>query len=206
MTARIDVALQPLRGADGPAIECLTIADGPPGIQSQRDNDAAVGPLLKRAAELEESAAAFVIACFGDPGLHALREQSRRPVLGVAECAVLTALTMGQRFGVISTLPATIPRHLRYFAAMGVTGRLAGEVAMGVKVADLADGDRTLAAMTDAGTRLRDEYGADVIVMAGAGMSHCRDALEKNLDLPVVEPTQAAVAMAIGRVRLGWTA
>ena len=107
VTAGIDTAVAPLRSTDGPAIACLTLTDGPPGIQSQRDVDGIVAPLLKRAAALEEDAAAFVIACFSDPGMYPLREQSNRPVLGIAECGVLTALTLGQRFGVIAILPTS---------------------------------------------------------------------------------------------------
>jgi Asp/Glu/hydantoin racemase len=40
--------------------------------------------------------------------------------------------------------------------------------------------------------------------MGCAGMASYREPLEKTLGIPVVEPTQAAVTMAIGRVRLGW--
>jgi len=53
---------------------------------------------------------------------------------------------------------------------------------------------------------LRDRHGADVLVMGCAGMARYRIDLAEALDIPVVEPTQAAVAMAIGRVRLGGTA
>src|SRR5690606_18193786 len=80
VTAGIDEAVAPLRFADGPSIECLTLEEGPKGIQSQRDVEDVVAPMLKRAAELEESASAFVVACFSDPGMFALREQSRHPV------------------------------------------------------------------------------------------------------------------------------
>jgi Asp/Glu/hydantoin racemase len=165
-----------------------------------------IGPLLKRTAALENHAAAFVIACFSDPGLHSLREQSARAVFGIAECGVLTALSIGQRFGVIAILPASIPRHLRYFGAMGVTARLAAELAIDVSVVDLANEDLTLSRMTDCGRELRDVHGADVIVMGCAGMTKYRPILEAALSIPVVEPTQAAVTMAIGRARLGGTA
>lgn len=204
VTAGIDMAVAPLRSADGPAIECLTLAEGPPGIQSQRDIDGLISPMLKRAAALESDAAAFVIACFSDPGMYALREQSEKPVLGIAECGVLTALTLGQRFGVIAILPASIPRHLRYFGAMGVTDRLAGDLSIGLTVAELADDARTMARMTEAGRTLRDTHHADVLVMGCAGMARFREPLEQALGVPVVEPTQAAVTMAIGRARLGW--
>jgi allantoin racemase len=60
--------------------------------------------------------------------------------------------------------------------------------------------------MTEIGRELRDRHGADVIVMGCAGMARYRADLEMAVNLPVVEPTQAAVTMAIGRVRLGWGA
>ena len=202
VTAGIDAAMAPLRIAGGPAIACVTLEEGPPGIQSQRDVDGVIGPLLRRAAALEAEASAFVIACFSDPGLHALREQSGRPVLGIAECGVLAALTLGQRFGVIAILPTSIPRHLRYFGAMGVMQRFAGDLAIGMGVTELADGDKTLGRMVDVGRRLRDAHGADVLVMGCAGMARFRAPLEKAVGLPVVEPTQAAAAMALGRVLL----
>ena len=204
VTAKIDEAVAPLRSSDGPDIECVTLADGPPAVESQRDVDSVPGPLLRTAARLENAAAAFVVACFSDPGMHALREQSRRPVLGIAECGVLTALTLGQRFGVIAILANSVTRHLRYFGAMGVMNRLAGDLPAGLRVHELADPGRTLQRMTEVGQALRDDHGADVLVMGCAGMAPYREPLEKALGIPVVEPTQAAVTMAVGRVRLGW--
>ena len=124
-------------------------------------------------------------------------------MLGIAECGVFTALTIAPRFGVLAILPGSIPRHRRYFAAMGVTDRLAGEIAIDVGVVDLADERRTFARLTECGTALRDAHGAYVVVMGCAGMARYRAALEDALGLPVVDPTQAAVGMALSLVRLG---
>lgn len=202
VTASIDRAVAPLRSPDGPGIVCITLAEGPPGIQSQRDVDGVIMPLLRKGLELEESAAAFVIACFSDPGLQALREQSRHRVYGIAECGVLTALTLGQRFGVIAILPTSIPRHLRYFGAMGLMDRFAADLPIGLGVAELSDKERTLSRMIDVGRTLKTAHGADVLVMGCAGMARYRASLEEAVGVPVVEPTQAAVAMAVGHVRL----
>jgi len=202
VTAEVDRAVAPLRSADGPDIVCLSLAEGPPGIQSQRDVDGVIMPLLYKASELEDSASAFVVACFSDPGLHALREQSRRRVFGIAECGVLTALTLGQRFGVIAILPTSVPRHLRYFGAMGVMDRFAADLPIGLTVAELSDEAHTLGRMVDVGRTLKAAHGADVLVMGCAGMARYRAALEEAVGVPVIEPTQAAVAMAVGHVRL----
>lgn len=204
VTKGIADAVAPLRMAGGPAIDCLTLAEGPPGIQSQRDVDGLIPALLKRAAGLETEAAAFVIACFSDPGMHALREQSTKPVLGIAESGVLTALTLGQRFGIVAMLQNSIPRHLRYLGAMGVMGRFAGDLPVNLTIAEMADDELTLGRMIAVGRILRDTHHADVLVMGCAGMARFREPLERELAIPIVEPTQAAVTMAIGRVQLGW--
>jgi allantoin racemase len=204
VTEAIDKAVTPLRLAGGPEIVAVTLQEGPPGIESQCDADTVVVPLLRLIREQERAAAAFVIACFSDPGLHAAREVTERPVLGIAECGILWALTLGHRFGVIAILARSVPRHLRYIAAMGVKERLAGDLPIEMGVTALADERATLRRLIEVGRRLRDQYGADVLVMGCAGMARYRDALAEAVRIPVVEPTQAAVAMALGRVRLGW--
>ena len=204
VTRAIDDAMMPLRIPGGPEIDCLTLEEGPPGIESQTDADAVILPLCRMIRECEADGAAFVIACFSDPGLFSAREATTKPVLGIAECGILTALTLGQRFGVISILAHSVPRHLRYIAAMGVGQRLAGDLPIGLGVSELADARATLSRMIDVGRRLHDRHGADVLVMGCAGMARYRADLEEAVEIPVVEPTQAAVAMAIGRVRLGW--
>ena len=114
----------------------------------------------------------------------------------------MTALTLGQRFGVIAILPASIPRHLRSFGAMGVLDRLAGDRALGLSVTDLVDPAKSLDAMIATGKRLRDEDGANVLIMGCAGMAQYRGTLETEIGLPVVEPCQAAGAMALGQIAL----
>src|ERR1700730_13074096 len=204
VTRAIDDAMAPLRMPGGPAIDCLTLEEGPPGVESQTDADGVILPLCRVIREQDADAAAIVIACFSDPGLFSARGATQKPVLGIAECGILAALTLGHRFGVISILACSVPRHLRYIAAMGVTSRLAGDLPIGLGVTELADEWATLTRIVDVGRRLRDQHGADVLVMGCAGMARYRADLENTLTIPVVEPTQAAVTMAIGRVRLGW--
>jgi len=201
VTAGIDAAVDPLR-ALGVPIRCMTLAEGPPGIETQAQADRVIAPLLDRAAALEAKALGFVIACFGDPGVWALRGETALPVLGIQEAAVGTALTMVQRFGVISILPASVPRHYRSFAAMGVLDRLAGDRALERGVAELSDDPATMAALTETGAALRDIDGAEALILGCAGMAGYRAPLEAALSVPVIEPCQAAAAMAIGRIAL----
>lgn len=203
-TDGIDRAMEPLRIQGGPVIECVTLTDGPPGIECQAHADQVIAPISRMVTARDNDCSAFVIACYSDPGLHAAREATTKPVLGIAESAILTSLTLGQRFGVISILKKSIPRHLRYVGQMGLNDRMAGDRAIGMGVVELADEARTFSRMAEVAAELRDEDGADVLIMGCAGMARYRDRLQRHVGLPVVEPSQAAVSMAIGRSRLGW--
>lgn len=204
VTQGIDEAMAPLRIDGGPAIECMTLKDGPPGIETQQHVDGVIAPMVKLVRERQGDYAAFVIACYSDPGLYSVREATAKPVLGISECGVLTALTLGHKFGVIAILRKSIPRHLRYLGAMGVMDRLAAELPIGLGVTELSDEKKTFGRMVDVGTALRDAHGANVIVMGCAGMARYRKPLQDAVGIPVVEPSQAAVGMAIARVRLNW--
>ena len=205
VTDGIDKAMEPLRMAGGPAIECVTLKDGPPGIETQAHVEQVVAPIGSMVKSRDNDCSAFVIACYSDPGLHAAREITAKPVLGIAECGILTALTLGQRFGVISILRKSIPRHLRYVGQMGLADRMAGDRAIGLGVTELSNEATTFARMAEVAAELRDEDGADVLIMGCAGMARYRDRLSRHVGLPVVEPSQAAVSMAIGRARLVWS-
>jgi Asp/Glu/hydantoin racemase len=200
VTDAMSEALEALRFAEGPEIVCSTLAEGPFGVESQADADSVVMP-LRRLVEADNASDAFVIACDSDPGLHACREGTTRPVFGIAESAVLTALARAERFGVIAIAQRSIARHMRYLRQMGLTDRLAGERPLDMSVADSNASDHALHRMIEVGRALKDD-GAGAVIMGCAGMARHRRALEEALAIPVIDPTQAAVTMALGAVQL----
>jgi len=200
VTQGLEAALKPLGFEGGPEIICKTLAEGPYGIESQADAESVTMP-LRRLVESDNSSAAFIIACYSDPGLQVCREATDRPVFGIAECGVLTALARADSFGVIAIAQRSIRRHMRYLRQMGLMDRLSSERPLNMSVAETASGEGTLARMIEVGRTLKDEDGAGAIVMGCAGMARHRRSLEAALGIPVIDPTQAAVAMALGTVQ-----
>ena len=197
-----DRAIEPLRMTGGPVVDCMTLAEGPPGLQSRLDDASVVQPLLRVLKKQEERTNAFVIACYSDPALAVAREATRRPVFGIAESAMVTACTLGDRFGVISSLDDSIPKHRQYIRTVGLESRFAGDLAIGIGITEITDDDTVVARLIEVGTRLRRDYGAGALIMGCAGMAPFRRRVEAAVGIPVVEPTQAAVTLAIGAVRL----
>ena len=191
--------IQELKGfhfSEGPRIECVSLSDGPFGIESQADIEAVTLPLRKMVSE-SRNVDAFVIACYSDPGLHVCREASEKPVFGIQECGVLTAMSLGDRFGVIALQERSIRRHLRYLRQMGVMERLAGERAVSLSVRESVSGKGTFEKLLKAAKQLRDSDQADTIILGCAGMAAHRAKLELVIGIPVIAPVQAAVSMAM---------
>ena len=140
---------------------------------------------------------AFVIACYSDPGLHVCREASEKPVFGIQECGILTAMSRGDRFGVIALQERSIRRHLRYLRQMGVMERLAGERAASLSVRESVSGKGTFEKLLKAAKQLRDSDQTDTIILGCAGMATHRAKLELVIGIPVIAPVQAAVSMAM---------
>ena len=181
---------------EGPGIECVSLPDGPFSIESQADIEAVTLPLRKMISE-SRNIDAFVIACYSDPGLHVCRDASEKPVFGIQECGILTAMSRGDRFGVIALQERSIRRHLRYLRQMGVMGRLAGERAASLSVGESVSGKDTFEKLLTAAKQLRDSDQADTIILGCAGMASHRAKLESAIEIPVIDPVQAAVSMAM---------
>lgn len=205
VTEAMDSAFDPLRLDGGPEIESVTNRDGPPGIEKQQHVEQVSAHICKIIEMSDADAGAFVVACFSDPGMFAAREMTTKPVFGIAESGILSALSLGNRFGVIAILDQSIPRHIRYIRSLGLESRLAGDLAIGLRVTELTDEEKTFERMVQVGEKLRDDKAADVLVMGCAGMARYRVPLEERLGVSVVDPAQAAVGMAISAIRLGQT-
>ena len=198
VTDALDVSLERFRLGGGPNIVCETLAEGPPAIESDSHALQVVEPLCHHLQAHEQTPGAYVIACFSDPGIREARNRLRQPVFGMAESGYLTACARGDKFGVLSILTESVPRHLRYIESLGLAHRLAADLPIDLGVLELADEQRAFERLCEVGTELRDRHGADALVLGCAGMVNQRAPLENELRVPVVECVQAAVGMALG--------
>jgi Asp/Glu/hydantoin racemase len=196
-TEIIESNIAPLRASGAYHIDCVGLSGTPAGIETQRDIDSVVEPLCKFVAAESDRTDAFVVACFADPGLFSAREMTAKPVIGICQSGLSTALNLGERYGVISTSSAGRNAELKLVRSYGLHERCAGFEPVEMSVVDIPASrwsqDRVLAA----GERLKAQ-GADVLVLGCAGMAPHKSTLQEELRLPVVDPTVSATAMAIG--------
>jgi Asp/Glu/hydantoin racemase len=123
-------------------------------------------------------------------------------VFGVFRSAVAAAVAQAERFGVIAIVEASKARHRAALRAMGLEDRLAAEVALNVTMETLLQPDAARARLVAAGRTLV-EAGAETVILGCTGMAHHRRAIEDAIGAPVIEPCQAAAALAVGTVLAG---
>lgn len=201
VTRSMEACLDPVIEATDHLIECVELAKSPPGIETDAHVEQVIPNILEAVAA--SNADAFVLSCFSDPGIASVRQLVDRPVLGIAESAYLAALGLGTRFGIISLGQSSIDRHLRYLQTLKLDGRLAGDRSIDKTVVELMATD-VVETVSRTARLLRDEDGADVVILGCAGLGSYRQALQQTLGIPVIDPVQAGVSLACSQLDLAY--
>ena len=204
MTALIGAAARAV-AAPGTLIDAVQPTFGAPSIEGHHDDVWAAAGVAEqvRAGELA-GADAHIIACFGDPGLHAARELASGPVIGIAEAAFHAATLLATGFSVVTTLTRTcvIAEHL--VLQYGFERRCRGIHGTDIAVLELDDpASNAYARILECAQQAlaRDHSGA--IVLGCAGMADLCHRLQQQLGVPVIDGVAVAVKLAEGLVSLG---
>ena len=192
MTARVAERLRQLLGA-GVAVHGWTATEGPAVIDdadSFAQGAAALEPLARAARVGHPTARALLLACFGDPGLEALRQSAGMPVVGLAECAMRQAAAEQGRFAVLTCGPAWVPLLTQRAAQFGLADALVGVWALPVNGAEFArEPLRWRAALADAAEQAR-RQGARALILGGAVFAGFEDLIDTAL--PRIDALQSA--------------
>jgi Asp/Glu/hydantoin racemase len=149
---------------------------------------------------------AVYLACFGDPGLAALREISPVPVIGMAEASCLEACNHGRRFAIVTGGALWGPMLTEFVVWLGLAARLASVrtiASTGDRIA--RDPEAALAELAAACTACAAEDGADVVILGGAALAGLAARIQPSVPIPVLcsveAGTRAAIAAAAGSNR-----
>ncbi|WP_176085688.1 aspartate/glutamate racemase family protein [Martelella sp. HB161492] len=184
MTATIVDAMAPHFPA-GTDILAETAPFGPPVIASRAGFAIAAHAVLEAYAPYHGRVDAAVIACFGDPGLAALRALSGIPVTGLL-AASLQAVS-GSRFGIVTAGAAWKDMLCEQIALSGGKDDCAGiEILSGNGLDVRNDPDGALVQISAAAKRLQAQ-GAEKVILGGAAMA----GLAERLDFAAVDCLQA---------------
>lgn len=207
-----------LQSSAAAGIEVLVepIARGPASIESAHDAGIVVPELIRLAPLAERrGVSAIVIGCYSDPGIDALREMLRIPVVGPGAASLHLAAQLGTRIAVLTPSGRGFGRIAARLRGLGLGPLLCSVRGVGLSVMDLAQQKPGALDKAVASARVAvDEDGADVIALGCMSMAFLPGICELMSDrvgVPVVNPVVAAlktaemlVAMRISHSKAAW--
>lgn len=178
-------------------IECTSPSWGPRSIEGHFEEVLAAAATVEVVAENRGSFDAFVVACYGDPGLYAAREVADVPVVGIAEASMLMACTLAHRFSVVTVIPRIVPMLQDLVRLYGLETRCASVRSSGLEVLEIeAEATRAVDEIVAEARRAIETDGAEAIALGCAGMGPLDRAVQEQLGgVPVIDGVTAAVKL-----------
>lgn len=182
--AMADVARSVL--PEGSVVLAASPKRGPASIESAADAAVAAAETLGLLRTLPPQDA-YLLGCFGDPGLEAARELTDAPVVGVGAAAYCAASLVATRFGVITTLSRGIAAIEDSARRCGVADRLLAVEVLDIPVAQQGgEYPATTEAIVVAAERLAAQR-AEAVVLACGGMADVAAEVRDRVGIPVCD-------------------
>lgn len=190
----------------GTQIYAVNPSIGPESIECYVDEYLAIPGVLEEIlqGDRQENADAYIIACFGDPGLQAAREITKKPVLGIAQSAMMVGTLLAPNFSIVLGLQRSVKVTGDLVKQYGMESFCCSIRSTGLSVLDFGkDFERGLEALALQSRLAVSEDRAECILLGCAGFVDFVENLKQELGVPVLDGVAPAVKMAEALVSMG---
>ena len=201
MTHKIDLTAKNFANVD---TEIISVEPniGPESIEGYYDEAFCIPGLIEEINN-NINADGYIIACFDDTGLDAVRSITDKPVIGIGEAAYHVASIVSGNFSVITTLSRSINPLKHNLKKYGLIEKCVSISAIEVPVLDLEEiSNDNLDKLNKGIEKTILEDNSEAIILGCAGMSNLAKDLELNHGLPVIEGVSSAVVLIEGLINL----
>ncbi len=201
MTEAIDRVAQTTVGIQAKAVT-LCSQQGPHTIAGPLDAVlGAAGMLEVVGAFITAPFDAVVVACFGDPGVDALRLLVRVPVVGIGAASFTQAAFMSQRFAIVTPSVGTPERYAAVTEAMGLSKQFLGTYQTALAVADFESGEPAVLETLVGHAQQAVKEGAECLLFGCAGIAEQILEIEERVGVPCLASVAAGVSQALACLR-----
>ena len=174
---------------------------GPHTIEGPLDAALGVAGMLEAVASYPYGFDAVVVACYGDPGVEALRLLVRVPVVGIGAASFIQAGFSSQHFAIVTPAVGTPERYAAVTAELGLTKQFIGTYQTPLAVADFESGDPTVLEILTAHAERAAKDGAECLLFGCAGIAEQIRTIEERVGVLCIPSVAAGVTQAIACVR-----
>ncbi len=196
MTLAIDRVAQAAAGTRANVTTCQSVY-GPHTIEGPLDAALGVAGMLEVVGAYPDGFDAVVVACFGDPGVDALRVLVGVPVVGIGAASFIQAGFLSQHFAIVTPTVGTPERYAAVAAALGLTRQFVGTYQTPLAVADFESGEPTVVETLTAYAQRAVQDGAECLLFGCAGIADQIRAIEARVGVLCIPSVAAGVAQAI---------
>jgi len=180
-------------------VDVITVDEGPITIESAVEEAFAATSYLKHLPKLEGYYDAFVIGCFGDPGLRAARELVEKPVVGPAEASLHVASLLADDYIILSPLRTVIPMTKDLVRMYGFKDLVKDVISIEVPVIDIIQkrGDVINSIKNILEREIRDHKASGIILgCMSMGFALLDEILGKYFSIPIINPVKVSLKLA----------
>ncbi|MCV2219934.1 aspartate/glutamate racemase family protein [Thauera sp. Sel9] len=190
--------------APGTEIVGLTPRFGAESVEGNFESYLCAVGVMDAVMRYDQPFDAVIQAGYGEHGREGLQELLEVPVVDITEAAASTAMFLGHKYSVVTTLDRAVPLIEDRLKLAGLDARCASVRASGMAVLELETQPEraveTIVAQAEAA--VRDDH-AEVICLGCGGMAELEAKVRERTGVPVVDGVAAAVTIAESLVRLG---
>ncbi|HWQ16251.1 MAG TPA: aspartate/glutamate racemase family protein [Sulfolobales archaeon] len=189
----------------GTKVDILPPSTGPKSIENRVEEAFASTSHLPLVYRYSNDYDAFVIGCFGDPGLRAARELTRKPVVGPAEATLHLASQLADRFTIIAPTRTAVKLIEDVIAMHGFKDRVVSVRSIEVPVLKIARGGETVRKIAEDVLSIAEAEKSEALVLGcmSMGFALVDEVIRKETDIPVLNPVKVSLNTAEVLARLG---
>lgn len=169
---------------------------GPLAVEGWSAAHASAAAMVAHMTDFDGAMDALIMAGFGDVGHEALTECVECPVIDITEAGVMAAQLVAERYAVITPTAGMTPLIQRSLVASGHWGRCVGIVPMETTIADLRLGPEHAEGAFMRAASQAVSIGAQALCIGTSVLSDRATRLGSLVDVPVIDPVEAAVRFA----------
>lgn len=190
--------------APGTEIVALTPRFGAESVEGNFESYLCAVGVMDAVMRYDQPFDAVIQAGYGEHGREGLQELLTVPVVDITEAAASTAMFLGHKYSVVTTLDRAVPLIEDRLKLAGLDARCASVRASGMAVLELeTEPERAVATIVEQASRAVTEDHAEVICLGCGGMAELEAKVRERTGVPVVDGVAAAVTIAESLVRLG---
>ncbi len=183
-------------------VDVVSLPQGPPSVETPEAHAEVIPLVVKRVLEFKDKYDGFIVNCFLDPGVNLLKGLIEKPVVGPCEASMALASMVSSKIGIVTVGNEALWMIEEHVRELGFGDKLIALEGIDLGVLDIdKDIELTVKKLVEASRRAL-EKGAEIIVLGCTGLAGLAEKVEREISVPVVDPSGAAIKVLEALVKL----